>query len=122
MSGTQWRMSPTRCWPLISGSSSRPSTRAIRSATSRTVIRRPAVGRAQLPVGAGELLAGAGDLIVGVLRLVAVEALAVDAHARGDEQPADRPLGQRLQQDRGAAAVDVGVLGDLVHALADADP
>src|SRR5207237_2027646 len=50
-----------------------------------------------------------------------VEALAVDAHARGHDEPLDRAVEERLEEDGGAARVRVRVLGDLVHALTDAD-
>ena len=51
----------------------------------------------------------------------AVHALAVDAHARGDDEPLDRMARQRLEQNRRAIAVYLRVVGDLVHALAHAD-
>ncbi len=71
--------------------------------------RRGAGGR--LPVAALELLA----------RPRRAGALAVDAHARGDEELADGPLGERLAEHRRPELVGRGVLGRLVHALADAD-
>jgi hypothetical protein len=76
-----------------------------------------AVRAARVPLAALELLArplGRGDRLV--------RALAVDAHARGDDHLADRVLEQRLQQHAGACRVRRGVLGGLIHALADADP
>ena len=54
--------------------------------------------------------------------LIAVQALAVNAHRGGDDQPLDRPLDQRLQEDGRAEIVDPDVVGHVVHALADADP
>src|SRR5690606_29783840 len=50
-----------------------------------------------------------------------VETLAVNAHARGDDETLDGTLDQRLQKNGGAEIVDGGVLGELVHALPDAD-
>ena len=62
----------------------------------------------------------------GLPSAVAVEPLAIDAHAGGDDEPVEGPalraFDHRFQKHRGAAPVDVGVVGDLVHALADPDP
>ena len=51
-----------------------------------------------------------------------MSAFAVDAHARGDDELAHRPFGERVQQHRRAEGVRGRVLGLLVHALTDADP
>ncbi len=50
-----------------------------------------------------------------------IEALAVNAHARSDKKAFDGILSECLKQDRGAFAVHARILGDLIHALADAD-
>lgn len=55
-------------------------------------------------------------------RRIEVEPLAVDAHARCDDQPLYRPLDQCLEEDRRTEVVHTRVLGDLVHALAHTDP
>jgi len=56
----------------------------------------------------------------------AVEALAINAHAGGDDEPVKRPalraFDHHFKKHRGAAPVDVGVVGNLIHALADPDP
>ena len=50
----------------------------------------------------------------------AVESLAVDAHARRDNESLDRALCQRFEQHGGTLAVGARVVGNFVHALADA--
>jgi hypothetical protein len=82
---------------------------------------RAAVARSRFPLATLELRAVALDRLSHCPVGVAVEALAVDAHAGGDDQPAHRILQERLEQDPGANGVDRAVVGDLVHALADAD-
>jgi hypothetical protein len=71
---------------------------------------------ARLPLAALQLLAcslGGGHRLVG--------ALAVDAHARRDDELPHRVLGQRGHQHGCAEGVRAGVLGLLVHALPHAD-
>lgn len=50
-----------------------------------------------------------------------IEALAVDAHRRGDYDASDRLLDQRLEQDSRAEIVGRDVALDRVHTLANAD-
>ena len=89
--------------------------------------RRAAVGAVELPVAGRELgfARAAGGRPTPCAGHV-VLALAVDRHRRGDHELAHavadrRVVGQDVQQDRGAARVDVDVALDLVHRLADAD-
>ena len=82
---------------------------------------RPAIRASEFPPALRELLArtrGAGhDRSPGG----SIGALAVQAHARRNHQPFDRPFHQRLEQHGGADVVDRGVSRHLVHALADTD-
>jgi hypothetical protein len=50
-----------------------------------------------------------------------VEALAVDAHGRGDDHPLHGIIDELLEQHRRAEVVHRHVAVDRVHALADAD-
>src|SRR5262249_6786091 len=50
-----------------------------------------------------------------------IEALAIDAHAGGDDEAPDGLLSERLKEHRGADAVHGNVLLEAVHALSDAD-
>ena len=52
---------------------------------------------------------------------IAIKALAIDAHRRGGDDAAHRPVDQRLEQHRGADVVGRGVAFHLVHRLPDAD-
>jgi len=54
-------------------------------------------------------------------RRVAVEAFAVEAHARGDHQALHRSLDEGFEQHGRAEVVDPGVVRHLVHALPHAD-
>ena len=50
-----------------------------------------------------------------------VQSFAVHAHARSNDQLADRLFDKPLQQHRGTEIIDARVLGDLIHALANAN-
>jgi hypothetical protein len=50
-----------------------------------------------------------------------VETFTVDAHARSDDEPADREADHGLEQHRRSLVVGRGILGDLVHTLSDSD-
>lgn len=52
---------------------------------------------------------------------IAVKALAVDTHARSDDEAFDRVIDERFEEDGGALVVRLGISGDLIHALADPD-
>ena len=75
----------------------------------------------RLPYVALELLAAALHAVRDAVVVGGVEAFAVDAHGRRDDELADRLRHQRLEQNRGPQHVDLLIGGHLVHRLADAD-
>ncbi len=71
--------------------------------------------------GAIGIAPGADHLLVDFAVGVPIKALAIDAHGRGDDDAANGPFDQLLEQHGGAQFIDRGVTLNGIHALADAD-
>ncbi len=82
-----------------------------------------ALGAGELPLAGQQLLLGARPRGLVAVGLAGVLALAVDRHRGGDDEPArQRAQGdQALEEAGGGHRVQLGVAGDLIHRLADAD-
>ena len=84
-----------------------------------TGVSRPPSGATGSHPGTGVDEASDGTVPLAVR--VDVEAFAIDAHRRGDDEPAHRLAGEPFQQHRGRKVVAADIAYDLVHALPDAD-
>src|SRR4051812_38962499 len=73
----------------------------------------------QVPASGLQLLDCAGARRANLAITAAIRALAVHTHARSDDQFRYGPANERLEQDGSTSIVDVDVLLDFIHALAD---